>query len=68
MLAEDHMHLKMASASLGISMKKFILTAAFEKMENIEDAWLAEKAKDTLKRIESGEEKTIPWKTARSKK
>lgn len=68
MSAEEHMYLKMTSAGLGISMKQFILTAAFEKMENIEDAWLAEKAKETLKRLESGEEKTIPWKTARTKK
>lgn len=66
MSVEEHMYLKMTSAGLGVSMKQFILTAAFEKMENIEDAWLAEKAKETLKRIESGEEETIPWEIARS--
>ncbi len=38
-------------------MKQFILTATFEKTENIEDAQLAEKAKETLKRLESEEKK-----------
>lgn len=60
MTAEEHMFLKMASAKLGVSMREFMLSAAFEKMEEIEDAWLAKKAQETLKRIEAGEEKTIP--------
>lgn len=57
MSAQEHMCLKMASASLGVSMREFILIAAFEKMEELEDKWLIQKARETLKRIESGEEK-----------
>jgi len=44
-----------------------MLLATFEKMEQIEDDWLAEKANETLKRIESGEEKTSSWKKARER-
>lgn len=67
MSPEEHMYLKMTSVSLGISMRQFMIMAAFEKMENIEDEWLSKKAKETLKRIELGKEKTIPWKVARKK-
>ena len=62
MSPEEHMYLKMASAKLGVSMRQFVLEAAFAKMETLEDAWLAKKAHAVLKRLESGEEKTIPWK------
>ena len=57
MSAQEHMCLKMASAGLGISMREFMIIAAFEKMEELEDKWLAQKARETLKKIESGEEK-----------
>ena len=57
MSTEEHMCLKMASARLGVSMRKFVLAAAFEKMEELEDEWLIKKAHETLKRIESGQEK-----------
>lgn len=60
--SEEHAYLKMACAKLGVTMRQFMLLATFEKMEKIEDDWLAQKAHQTLKRIESGEEKTIPWK------
>lgn len=63
--SNEHAYLKMACAKLGITMRKFMLLAAFEKIEQIEDEWLAEKALQTLKKIESGEEKTIPWKETR---
>ncbi len=36
-------------------------TAGLKELEEIEDQWLAEKANETLKRIQSGEEKIIPW-------
>ncbi len=49
-------------------MKEFMIAASFEKMESLEDEWLAQKARETLKRIELREEKTIPWKLARNKK
>lgn len=61
MSPEEHMYLKMASAKLGISMREFLLLAAFERMEDIEDEWLAERARETLKNIRAGKEKTIPW-------
>ncbi len=65
--SEEHAYLKMACAKLGVSMRQFMLLATFEKMEQIEDDWLAEKAHETLKRIESGEEKTSSWKKARER-
>jgi predicted DNA-binding protein len=67
MSPEEHQFLKMASAKLGVSMREFVLTAAFEKMEDIEDEWLAKKAHETLKRIESGEEKVIPFSKAKKR-
>ncbi|MBI3258292.1 MAG: hypothetical protein HYZ54_02250 [Ignavibacteriae bacterium] len=57
MSSEEHMCLKMASAKLGVSMRDFILAAVFEKMEEIEDEWLAQKAQDILEKIEAGKEK-----------
>jgi hypothetical protein len=61
MTSNEHMYLKMACAKLGITMREFMLLATFEKMEEIEDEWLAEKANETLKRLAAGEEKTSPW-------
>jgi uncharacterized protein (DUF1778 family) len=65
--SEEHAYLKMACAKLGVSMRQFMLLATFEKMEQVEDDWLAEKAHEALKRIESGEEKTSSWKRARER-
>lgn len=65
--SEEHAYLKMACAKLGVSMRQFMLLATFEKMEKIEDDWLAEKAHQTLKRIECREEKTSSWKKARER-
>ena len=67
MNSEEHAYLKMACANLGVSMRQFMLLAAFEKMEEMEDAWLAEKAHTTLKRLKDGEEKTSSWKEARER-
>ena len=61
MSSDEHMYLKMACAKLGVSMREFLLYSAFEKMEEIEDEWLAEKARETLERINSGKEKTVSW-------
>lgn len=68
MSSDEHMYLKMASAKLGISMKEFVLAAAFKKMEEIEDEWLAKKANETLKRIELGEEKVYIFKKMKKQK
>jgi predicted DNA-binding protein len=62
MSPEEHMYLKMASAKLGMSMREFLLLAAFERMEEIEDEWLAERARETLTNIQEGKEKAISWK------
>lgn len=61
MSPKEHMYLKMACAKLGVSMREFLLYSAFEKMEEIEDEWLADKARETLKNINSGKEKNISW-------
>lgn len=67
MSLEAHKYLKMASAKLGISMKEFVLSATFEKMEEMEDQWLAKKAEETLKRIEAGEKKVVPFDKIKKK-
>lgn len=55
---EEHTCLKMASAQLGISMREFILWAAFQKMIEIDDPWLSEKAGETLQRFKA--QKILP--------
>ncbi|MGL5263642.1 MAG: hypothetical protein ACRDAI_03570 [Candidatus Rhabdochlamydia sp.] len=67
MSSDEHAYLKMACAKLGMTMREFMLLATFEKMEKIEDDWLAEKANQTLKRIETGKEKTSSWKKAKER-
>lgn len=63
----EHAYLKKACAKLAVTMRQFMLLATFEKMEKIEDDWLAKKAHQTLKRIESGEEKITSWKKAKER-
>lgn len=63
MSPEEHKYLKMMSNLLGISMREFVLNAVSKRIEELEDEKLAEKALETLRRIETGEEKTIPWKS-----
>jgi len=67
MTPEEHMYLKLASAKVGISMRELVLSATFKMLEELEDEWLAEKAKETLHRIESGKEKTLPWKKVKKR-
>ncbi len=64
---DEHAYLKMACAKLGVTMRQFMILATFEKMEKIEDEWLAEKAHQILNRIESGQEEVSSWKKARER-
>ncbi len=50
---EEHTYLKMASAQLGVTMREFVLWAAFKKMVEIDDKWLSDKAGETLRRFEA---------------
>ncbi|MFV0340721.1 MAG: hypothetical protein ACK5MA_08890 [Parachlamydiaceae bacterium] len=65
--SEEHAYIKMACAMLGVTMREFMLSATFEKMEQLEDKWLAKKAEETLKRIQTGVEKTSTWKKAKER-
>lgn len=67
MSSDEHAYLKMACSKLGMTMQEFVLLAVFEKMEKIEDDWLAKKAHQTLKRIESAKEKISSWKKAKER-
>ncbi len=67
MTSDEHMCLKMACAMLGVTMKEFLIKSAFKRMEEIEDQWLTERARETLKNIDSGEEKTVSWKEAKKR-
>jgi hypothetical protein len=51
MSLDEHTHVKMASAQLGMTMREFVLLATFEKMKLIDDPWLAEKATETLEQL-----------------
>lgn len=62
---EDHMYLKMACAKIGVSMKDFLLKLALEKIEELEDEWLAQKAEKTLEDIKAGRDELIPWEEAK---
>jgi len=67
MSSDEHMYLKMACAKLGVTMREFMLKSAFERVEALEDEWLAEKARETLQNIESGKEKTISFRTMKKR-
>jgi len=64
---EDHRYLKMACAKIGVTMREFLLQLAFEKMEELEDEWLADKATETLENIKAGKEKLISWEEAKKR-
>lgn len=64
---DERMYLKMACAKIGVSMKDFLLQLAFEKIEDMEDEWLANKATETLENIKSGKEKLIYWEEAKKR-
>ena len=67
MTPDEHMYLKMACAKIGVSMKDFLLQLAFEKIEDMEDDWLADKETETLENIKSGKEKLISWEEAKKR-
>ncbi len=53
MTPEEHTYLKMASAQLGISMRKFMLLSAFQMMKVLEDEWLSARAEESIERLSS---------------
>ncbi len=67
MSPDEHMYLKMACAKIGVSMKDFLLQLAFEKIEDMEDDWLSDKATEVLENIKLGKEKLIPWEEAKKR-
>lgn len=67
MTPDEHIYIKMACAKIGVSMKDFLLQLAFEKIENMEDEWLANRATETLENIQSGKENLISWEDAKKR-
>lgn len=67
MSLQEHSYLKMACAKLGMTMREFMVRASLEKLEQIEDDILAEKAHQILERINAGQEKVFSWKKAKSR-
>ena len=67
MSSQEHMYLKMACAKLGVTMRDFLLLAAFTRLEDIEDEWLAERAREALADLEAGKEKTISWQAMKNR-
>ena len=51
MSVDEHTCLKMASAELGLTMREFMLLAAFEKIEEFNDPWMSKQAGDSLSRL-----------------
>lgn len=58
---DEHMYLKMSCAKLGVSMKDFMLRSALDKIEDLEDKWLAEEADKIVEDVKSGKDKMISW-------
>lgn len=48
MTPEEHTDLKIASAQLGISMRKFMLLGAFQMMKALDDDWLSARAEERI--------------------
>ncbi len=59
MSPEEHTYLKMASAQLGISMRKFMLLSAFQIVKGLDDEWLVERAKETIETLSQGEANSL---------
>lgn len=57
MTPEEHTYLKMASAQLGISMRRFMLLSAFRMMKNLEDEWLSVRAKEAIEKLSTSSQK-----------
>lgn len=53
MSIDEHTCVKMASAELGMTMREFVLLATFEKMRDLDDSWLADKANEALQHLQS---------------
>lgn len=53
MTPEEHTYLKMAGAQLGVSMRKFMLLAAFRMMQELDDEWLSTKAEEAIENLSS---------------
>ena len=62
-----HVFFKMLSAELGISMKQYFIEAALKNAEEIEDQYLAKKAKKIIKDINEGKEQTLSWKEMKTR-
>ena len=59
--ASDHTHLKLICATLGMSMRDFVTHCVANAIEQFEDEMDLKMAKETLARIERGEEEVISW-------
>ena len=57
MTPEEHTYLKMASAQLGISMRKFMLLSAFQMMKNLDDEWLSLRGEEAMEKLSSSSQK-----------
>lgn len=64
---DDHKLLKMAAAQMGLSMKELLLISVFEKLQEVEDAWLAKEAEKVLEDIALGKEKLISFETMKKR-
>ncbi len=64
---DKHKFLKTAAAQMGISMKELLLMSVFEKLQEVEDAWLAREAEKVLADINSGKEKLISFETMKKR-
>ena len=61
MSSDEYMYLKMICEKLAVDVNEFVLNCVSEKIEEIEDEWLAEKASEILKDVESGKEEVVSW-------
>ena len=60
---EEHKYLKICCAKLGVSIRKFVLDAVINKVEEHEDKWWLERpeTQDLLKKSKEGTLETIDF-------
>lgn len=63
----EHMYLKMACAKLKLSLKDFIIQATEQKIQEVEDEWLALQVDEVKERVKNGEETFTSWEKVKER-
>ena len=58
---DEHRHLKMLCAKLGVTMTQLVMLSLHKTLEEYEEMMDAKEADAILDRIDSGQEKMVTW-------